>query len=236
MTKLDYIPRTNLKMIHVEGAYSFGIDSILLTDFAKMKKNKNLLDIGAGNGILSLMANSLYDLEEIFSVEIQDQKAKILEENIKFNAIENIEIINKDLNSLDFPINSLDYIITNPPYYKYEGNIANKDEEFLISRQEVYLTIDDIFAFANKSLKDKGKLFMIHKPERMVEIFNKSGNIKPKRIQFVSSTFDTKPQFILIEFVKNANDGIKIEDPIIIYKDGKYTDQVRKINGTYKEI
>lgn len=236
MRKLDYIPRTNLKMIHVEGAYSFGIDSILLTDFAKMKKNKNLLDIGAGNGILSLMANSLYYLEEVFAVEIQDQKAKILEENIKFNAIENIEIINKDLNSLDFPINSLDYIITNPPYYKYEGNIANKDEEFLISRQEVYLTIDDIFAFANKSLKDKGKLFMIHKPERMVEIFNKSGNIKPKRIQFVSSTFDTKPQFILIEFVKNANDGIKIEDPIIIYKDGKYTDQVRKINGTYKEI
>lgn len=235
MRKLDYIPRTNLKMIHVEGAYSFGIDSILLTDFAKMKRNKNLLDIGAGNGILSLMANSLYDLEEVFAVEIQDQKAKILEENIKLNAIENIEIINKDLNSLDFPINSLDYIITNPPYYKYEGNIANKDAEFLISRQEVYLTIDDIFAFANKCLKDKGKLFMIHKPERMVEIFNKSGNIKPKRIQFVSSTFDTKPQFILIEFVKNANDGIKIEDPIIIYKDGKYTDQIRKINGTYKE-
>ncbi len=236
MTKLDYIPRTNLKMIHVEGAYSFGIDSILLTDFAKMKRNKNLLDIGAGNGILSMMANSLYDLGEVFAVEIQDQKAKILDENIKLNSIENIKIINKDLNSLDFPINSLDYIITNPPYYKYEGNIANKDEEFLISRQEIYLTLDDIFDFANKSLKDKGKLFMIHKPERMVEIFNNAGNIKPKRIQFVSSTFDTKPQFILIEFVKNANDGIKIEDPIIIYKDGKYTDQVRKINGTYKEI
>ena len=235
MRKLDYIPRTNLKMIHVEGAYSFGIDSILLADFAKMKSNKNLLDIGAGNGILSMMANSLYDLKEVFAVEIQDQKAKILRENIKLNSIENIEIINKDLNDLDFAINSLDYIITNPPYYKHEGNIANKDQEFLISRQEIYLTLDDIFAFANKTLKDKGKLFMIHKPERMVEIFNKSGNIKPKKLKFVSSTFDTKPQFILIEFVKNAKDGIKIEDPIIIYKDGSYTDQIRKINGTYKE-
>lgn len=236
MRKLDYIPRTNLKMIHVEGAYSFGIDSILLADFAKMKRNKKLLDIGAGNGILSMMANSLYDLSEVFAVEIQEHKAKILRENIELNSIKNINIINEDLNDIDFPINSLDYIITNPPYYKYEGNIANKDEEFLISRQEVYLKLDDIFAFANKTLKDKGKLFMIHKPERIVEIFNKSGNIKPKRLQFVSSTFDTKPQFILIEFVKNANDGIKIEDPIIIYKDGKYTDQVRKINGTYKEI
>ena len=235
MTKLDYIPKTNLKMIHVDGAYSFGIDSILLVDFAQMKKEKLLLDIGAGNGILAMMANALYKLNKVFAVEIQEHKAQILEENLKLNYIENIEIINKDLNELVFKENSLDYIITNPPYYKINANIKNKDLEYLVSRQELYLNLDGIFAFANKSLKDKGKLFMIHKPERMAEIFQKSGNLKPKRIQFVSSTFDKKPQFMLIEFVKNAKDGLKIEDPIIIYKDGTYTDQVKKINGTYKE-
>ena len=235
MRKLDYIPRTKLKMIHIDGAYSFGIDSILLGNFAKMKKNKTLLDIGSGNGILAMMANDLYNLKKVYAVEIQKTKTDILEINLKLNDIQNIEIINKNLSDVDFRENSLDYIITNPPYYKINQNIKNKKEEFLISRQELYLNLDNIFNFANKTLKDKGKLFMIHKPERMVEIFTKAGNIKPKRIQFVSSTFDTKPQFILIEFVKNAKDGIKIEDPIIIYKDGKYTDQVRKINGTYKE-
>lgn len=235
MRKLDYIPKTKLKMIHVDGAYSFGIDSILLGNFANMKKNRTLLDIGSGNGILAMMANDLYNLKKVYAVEIQKTKTDILEENLKLNDIQNIEIINKNLSDVDFRENSLDYIITNPPYYKINQNIKNKDEEFLISRQELYLNIDNIFNFANKTLKDKGKLFMIHKPERMVEIFTKAGNIKPKRIQFVSSTFDTKPQFILIEFVKNAKDGIKIEDPIIIYKDGKYTDQVRKINGTYEE-
>lgn len=235
MRKLDYIPRTKLKMIHIDGAYSFGIDSILLGNFAKMKKNKILLDIGSGNGILAMMANDLYNLKKVYAVEIQKTKTDILEENLKLNDIQNIEIINKNLSDVDFRENSLDYIITNPPYYKINQNIKNKKEEFLISRQELYLNLDNIFNFANKTLKDKGKLFMIHKPERMVEIFTKAGNIKPKRIQFVSSTFDTKPQFILVEFIKNAKDGIKIEDPIIIYKDGKYTDQVRKINGTYKE-
>lgn len=235
MRKLDYIPRTKLKMIHIDGAYSFGIDSILLGNFAKMKKNKTLLDIGSGNGILAMMANDLYNLKKVYAVEIQKTKTDILEENLKLNDIQNIEIINKNLSDVDFRENSLDYIITNPPYYKINQNIKNKKEEFLISRQELYLNLDNIFNFANKTLKDKGKLFMIHKPERMVEIFTKSGNIKPKRIQFVSSTYNTKPQFILIEFVKNAKDGIKIEDPIIIYKDGKYTDQVRKINGNYKE-
>ena len=72
---------------------------------------------------------------------------------------------------------------------------------------------------------------MIHKPERMIDIFTKSGNLKAKRIRFVSSTFDKKPEFIMIEFVKNAKDGLKIEDPIIIYEENTYTDQMKSING-----
>ncbi len=193
MNKLDYIPKTNIKMIHIPKSYSFGIDSIILLNFAKMKKNKTLIDIGAG--------------------------------------IDNIEVINKNLNNVDFPINSTDYIITNPPYYKITDNISNTSEEFLISRQEKYLNLDDIFTFANKTLKDKGKLFMIHKPNRMVEIFTKSANLKAKRLRFVSSKATTKPEFMLIEFVKNAKDGLKIEYPLIIYENGKYSKEMNEISG-----
>src|SRR5699024_1516432 len=185
MKKLDYLPRTNIKMIHVDRSYSFGVDSIILGDFARMKKGKTALDIGAGSGVLSFLTNSLYQLKKVYSVEIQKDKADLLRENIGLNNIENIDLINEDLNNIDFKENSLDYIITNPPYYKITDNIRNKEEEFLISRQEKYLKLEDIFAFSNKTLKDKGKLFMIHKPERMVEIFNKSGNLKPKRVRFV---------------------------------------------------
>lgn len=231
MRKLDYIPKTNIKMIHVDKSYSFGIDSILLLDFAKMKKDKSLIDIGAGSGVLALGANSLYNLTKVTAIEIQKEKAKLLEENIKLNSIDNIKIINEDLNNVDIEANSYDYIITNPPYYKIFDNISNKSEEFLISRQEKYLNLDDIFSFANKTLKDRGKLFMIHKPERMIDIFTKSGNLKAKRIRFVSSTFDKKPEFIMIEFVKNANDGLKIEDPVIIYENNTYTEQMKSING-----
>lgn len=230
MKKLDYLPRTNIKMIHVDGSYSFGVDSIILGDFAKMKKDKIALDIGAGSGVLSFLANSLYKLKKVYAVEIQKAKADLLRENIASNNIENIELINDDLNKIDFKENSLDYIITNPPYYKITDNIGNKEEEFLISRQEKYLKLENIFAFANKTLKDKGKLFMIHKPERMVEIFNKSGNLKPKRVRFVESRVYEKPQFILIEFVKNARDGLKIEDPLVIYEGNSYSKEMKKIN------
>ena len=217
-------------MIHVDRSYSFGVDSIILGDFARMKKGKTALDIGAGSGVLSFLTNSLYQLKKVYAVEIQKAKADLLRENIALNNIENIELINKDLNKIDFKENSLDYIITNPPYYKITDNIGNKEEEFLISRQEKYLKLEDIFAFSNKTLKDKGKLFMIHKPERMVEIFNKSGNLKPKRVRFVESRVYEKPQFILVEFVKNARDGLKIEDPLVIYEGNSYSKEMKQIN------
>lgn len=232
MTKLDYIPKTNIKMLHVDKSYTFGVDSIILLDFAKMKKNKNLIDIGSGSGILSLGANDYYNLKKVYAIEIQKEKANLLKENLNINDIYNVEIVNKDLNNVDLGSNLIDYIITNPPYYKITDNIRNKNEEFLISRQEKYLKLENIFDFANKTLKDRGKLFMIHKPERMVEIFNRSGNLKPKRIRFVQSTYNKKPQFILIEFVKNANDGIKIEDPLIIYENSTYTEEMKRINGS----
>lgn len=233
MTKLDYIPKTDIKMIHIDKSYTFGVDSIILLDFAKMKRYKILIDIGSGSGILSLGANAYYNLKKVYAIEIQDEKANLLEENLKLNEISNIETVNKDLNEVDIGNNMADYIITNPPYYKITDNIQNKSEEFLISRQEKYLTLENIFEFANKTLKDKGKLFMIHKPERMVDIFKSSGNLKAKRIRFVQSTFDKKPQFILIEFVKNANDGLKIEDPLIIYENNGYSEEMKKISGQF---
>lgn len=230
MMKLDYLPRTKIKMIHVNKTYSFGVDSIILADFAKMKKGKIALDIGAGTGVLSFLTSELYGLKKVYSVEIQKEKAELLRRNIELNQVDNIELINEDLNKINFETNSLDYIITNPPYYKLGHNIANADLEFLISRQEKYLKLEEIFDFARKSLKDRGRLYMIHKPERMVDLFSKSKSLIPKRVRFVHSRASEKPQFILIEYIKNANEGLKIEDPFIIYDDEHYSPEMKKIS------
>lgn len=231
MIKYDYIPKTNIKMIHVDKSYSFGIDSILLANFAKMKKNTSLIDIGAGSGILSLASMAYYDLDKVYSIEIQEEKARLLEENLALNSISNIEVINKDLNKCEFKENYIDYIITNPPYYKKDHNIANKDYEFLVSRQEIAMTLEDIFDFSAKVLKDKGKLYMIHKPERLVDLIKLTSSLKLKRVKFVQSHIKSKPVFILCEFVKNAREGLKFEDTLVIYEDGKYSKEVNEING-----
>lgn len=231
MIKYDYIPKTNIKMIHVDKSYSFGIDSILLANFAKMKKNTSLIDIGAGSGILSLASMAYYDLDKVYSIEIQEEKARLLEENLALNSISNIEVINKDLNKCEFKENYIDYIITNPPYYKKDHNIANKDYEFLVSRQEIAMTLEDIFDFSAKVLKDKGKLYLIHKPERLVDLIKLTSSLKLKKVKFVQSHIKSKPVFILCEFVKNAREGLKFEDTLVIYEDGKYSKEVNEING-----
>jgi len=84
MTKLDYIPKTNIKMLHVDKSYTFGVDSIILLDFAKMKKNKNLIDIGSGSGILSLGANDYYNLKKVYAIEIQKRKSKFIKREFKY--------------------------------------------------------------------------------------------------------------------------------------------------------
>ncbi|MDO4595001.1 MAG: methyltransferase [Tissierellia bacterium] len=231
--KYDYLPLTNIKMIHVDNSYSFGIDSILLSNFSKMKKNSILIDIGAGSGVLSLLCNELYDLKKVHAVEIQKNKAKLLKNNIINNNIDNINIINEDINSVKdiFAENSIDYIIANPPYYKKDENIKNKSEEFNISRKEIFLDLDDIFNFAKAKLKDRAKLYMIHKPERLYDIFTKCKIMKPKRLKFIHSKDREKPKLVLIEFIKNAKDGLLIEDPIIIYENGDYTSQIKEIYG-----
>lgn len=232
MEKLDYIPKTKLYMKHIDNSYSFGVDSIILANFSKMRFGKSLIDIGSGSGILSLACKDYYKLEKVYAIEIQQVKADLLKENIKINNLENIFVINKDLNEVNFKPNSIDYIITNPPYYKKGANIANLKEEFLISRQEVKMNLDDIFTFSNKILRDRGKLFMIHKPQRLVDTIKSAKNLKLKKLRFVQSKIKQKPIFILMEFVKNANDGLIFEDPLIIYnEDGKYTKEMREING-----
>lgn len=155
-----------------------------------------------------------------------------MEDNVNLNSINNIKIINKDLNLWNTQENFVDYIITNPPYYKNLSNIANKSQEFLISRQEVKLNLKNIFDFSIKALKDRGKLFMIHKPERLDDLIKYTpDNLKIKKIKFVQSKAFEKPVFILLEYVKNAKDGLKFENPLIIYENGKYSEEMKKING-----
>lgn len=234
MLTKNYIPGTNLDIYSDKSKFSFGIDAILISSFCKFKKTDTILEIGSGTGIISLRVQAIYNPTKIYAVEIQEDNFEILKKNIEENKLlDSIHAVHRDINDCHEIIkdNSLDGIVTNPPYFKYGCGIDNKSENHLISRYEKCLKLEDIFRFSKDKLKEKGKLYMINKPERLVDMMHlgRKYEIEPKRMIPVMSRENEKPRFILMEFIKKAGEFFTYEKPLVIYDGEGYRKEILEI-------
>ena len=234
--RIDDLEFEGLKIIQYSTWFCFGIDAVLLSDFAKnLKKNGKVVDIGTGTGIISILLSKKSNAEKIYGIEIQKDVANMALRSVKLNNLEEkIEIINrnvKDIFEVIYP-NTIDAIVTNPPYMKIGNGAINEEKKKLISRHEVECTLEDIIKVSYKLLKSKGEFYMIHRAERIVDImyYLRRYKLEPKILRFVHSKTEKEPNLVLIKAVKNAGKHLKIEKPLIIYNnDGTYTDEILKI-------
>lgn len=234
--RIDDLQYKGLKLIQDKSGFCFGIDSVLLSDFAKqIKKNSIVVDIGTGTGIVGILLSAKTNLRKIYGVEIQKEVAKMAERSIVMNHLEDkFEIINCDINDIFqfLQPNSIDSIVTNPPYKKANTGLQNIDEKQVISRHEVKCTLEDIIEKASKLLKDKGELYMVHRAERIVDIMCilRKYRLEPKNVRFVHPKQNEKPNLILIKAVKFAHPFLKIDKPLVIYDEkGNYTEEINQI-------
>lgn len=234
--RIDDLEYKGLKIIQNNTGFCFGIDSVLLSDFAKTIRNDStLIDIGTGTGIISLLLCKKTKLKKIYGIEIQKDVAEMAERSIKLNNLEDkFEIINTDIKDIFnyLEINKYDAIVTNPPYKKVDTGLKSFDEKQLISRHEVKCTLEDIIIQSNKLLKPLGEFYMVHRAERLVDIMCllRKHKLEPKNVRFVHSKINDKPTLILVRAVKNAKEFLKIDKPLIIYNDdGSYTDEILEI-------
>ncbi len=234
--RIDDLEYKGLKIIQNTQGFCFGIDAVLLSDFAKeIKNNSKVLDLGTGTGILPILLCGKTNLNKIYGIEIQKEVAAMAGRSVKLNNLENrIEIVNKNIKDIEniFEKNSFDAIVTNPPYKKINTGEKNEKENKLISRHEITASLDDFIKISFNLLKDKGSFYMVHRPERLAEIIYKlkQNKLEPKIIKFVYSNIKSEPKLVLIKAVKNAKEFLKIEKPLFVYKeDGNYTDEILKI-------
>lgn len=234
--RIDDLEYENLKLIQNPDWFCFGIDSVLLSDYAKeIKNDAKVIDFGAGTGIISLLLCKKTKLKKIYGIEIQDEVAEMAERSVKLNNLEKkCEIININLKNVDKVLekNSFDAIVTNPPYKKELTGLKNEKKEQLIARHEVECNLEDIIISAYKMLRSNGEFYMVHRAERIVDILYllRKNKLEPKRIRFVHSKTNKKPELVLIKAVKNAKEFLKIDEPLYIYKDnGEYTDEILEI-------
>ncbi len=234
--RVDDLEFNNLKIIQNKEGFCFGIDSILLSDFAKnIKKDSKVLDIGTGTGIISILLSAKSNAGKIIGIEIQEEVANMAKRNIILNNLENkIEIINDNINNIENYLenNSIDVVVTNPPYKKNNTGLKNENEKKLISRHEIKCTLEDIIEKSYKILKSNGEFYMVHRAERLVDIIYlmRKNKLEPKELRFIYPKINEKANLILIKGVKNANEFLKLNEPLIIYKnDGTYTEEILKI-------
>lgn len=234
--RIDDLEYKGLKIIQNEKGFCFGIDSILLSDYAKtMKKDSTVIDIGTGTGIISLLISAKIDVKKIYGIEIQEEVANMAKRSVELNNLkEKIEILNINIKDV-FEIlekNKYDVVITNPPYKKQDTGATNIDKRKLISRHEVECSLEDIIEKGSKLLRDLGEFYMVHRAERLVDIMCllRKYKLEPKNIRFVHSKLGEKPNLILIRAVRNAKEFLKIDNPLVIYNEnGEYTDEILKI-------
>lgn len=233
MEKIDIVPGTAYKIIQNRDMFSYGIDAILLSDFAKAKGI--VVDLGTGTGIIPLRLANNKNIDKIFGVEIQKQVADMAKRNIDLNKLnEKIQIWNMDLKDLPekLPKDSVDTIITNPPYMKEGGALVNDKENFAISRHEIKTSLEDIVKTSSYLLKPLGKLYIVHRPNRLVDVLCvlRDNGIEPKYIKWVYPKKDKPSNLFLLEAVKGAKRDFKYRKPLIIYRDdGQYTDDLLEI-------
>lgn len=234
MERIDDLQYENLKIIQNTEWFRFGIDSVLLTEFARdIKDNKNIVDLGTGTGILSILLSKKVNPKKIIGVEVQKDVYEMAKKSVKLNNLENIiELINTDIIDLKLQKNYYDVVVTNPPYKKMGTGINAANEKQQISRFETTASLDDWIRVSSSVLNSKGSFYMVYRTDRLMEVFEilKKYKLEAKRIRFVYSNKNQESKLVMIKAVKNANQYLKVEKPLIIYnEDGSYTDEIMDI-------
>ena len=234
--RIDDLEFNNLKIIQNKDGFCFGIDSVLLSDFAKnIKKDSMVLDLGTGTGIIPILLCGKTKLKKVTGIELQEEVAKMAKKSIKLNNLEDkFNVINENILNLNkiYENQTFDVIVSNPPYKKKDTGITNENEKKIISRHEISASLEDFIKISKDLLKDKGEFYMVHRPERLVDIFElmRKYKIEPKILKMVYSYKNKEPKLILIKGVKNAKPFLKVESNLYIYEDtGKYTKEILKI-------
>ena len=236
--RIDDLELKGLKIIQNTKGFCFGIDSILLADFAKNIKNEaKVIDLGTGSGIIATLLCAKTNLKSILGIEIQSKVCDMAKRSIILNKLEDkFQILNENIKNLDEVLENqqFDAIVTNPPYKKINTGLKNENISKIIARHEVECTLEDIIKVSSKLLKDKGEIYLVHKTERLSEIMVTLGKyrLEPKILRLVQGTTKLKPNLVLIKAVKNGQAFLEVENTLIVYnEDGSYTDEILKIYG-----
>ena len=150
-----------LKIIQNPNWFCFGIDAVLLADFAEVKQGDEVMDLGTGTGIIPLLLAAKTGAAHIDGLEIQEEVCTMAQRSVQMNSLEDkINITNADL--VGFKTSKqYNVVVCNPPYKTADTGLVNPDDKLKISRHEVCCNLHEIVKTAARILKPFGRFFNI---------------------------------------------------------------------------
>lgn len=225
--------------VNVSPHHTFGTDAVLLSYFSNPKVKDKLIDLGTGCGIIPLIMLREGKLISAVGVDISKEATDLAKKTVEELNLTKFKIINSNLKDLkgklDFGCNTL--VTCNPPYKAQGAGLKNPDRVESVARHEVECTLEDIVAVSAKLLQTSGRLCMCHRPERLSELMflMSKYKIEPKRLRLVCQRKGEEPWLVLVEGRRCGNTGLRIEPTLYVEENGKFSSEMIKIYGAYKE-
>lgn len=235
--RIDELQRNGYRIIQNPERFCFGMDAVLLSGFARAKKQERCLDLGCGNGIIPILMEAKTEGKHFTGLEIQLESADMAKRSVALNGLQDrIDIVEGDIKDASkiFGASSFHVVTTNPPYMTAQHGLTNLYEAKTIARHEVLCNLEDIIRESARLLMPGGRFYMVHRPFRLAEIISLmvQYRMEPKRMRLVYPYVDREPNMVLIEGLRGGKSRMTVEKPLIVYKEpGKYTDEIYDVYG-----
>lgn len=233
--RVDDLQLQGLRIIQKNSGFRFGMDAVLLADFARVEPRDLAADFGTGTGILPLLIAGRGGGAHISAIELQSDMAEMAARSVALNGLtERISVHNVPVEAADTVITpgTLDAIVCNPPYGVPGTTLFNPAETLKVARHQSEKGLTDWYKMAYRLLRGKGRFTMIYPAPRMLEAMEqmKKARLEPKRFRLIYPSADKPANLVLIEAMKDAKPMLHTEPPLIVYtSDGSMTAELKRI-------
>ncbi|WP_066185740.1 MULTISPECIES: tRNA1(Val) (adenine(37)-N6)-methyltransferase [Gracilibacillus] len=232
----DLVIDQSMQIIQSPTVFAFSTDAVLLSEFASVpKKRGKILDLCSGNAVIPLLL-ARKTIVPITGVEIQARLYDMAKRSIQLNQLQTqIDMIHSDLKDMPahFKNNKFDLVTINPPYFPTKNQLHHNDNDYLtIARHEISCSLEDVMVACSKLVKSGGKLAMVHRPSRFVDIITlfRQYKIEPKRVQFVYPKMGKEANILLIEGIRDGKPDLRMLPPLYMFDEqGNYTKELEGI-------
>ncbi|MEI6603176.1 MAG: tRNA1(Val) (adenine(37)-N6)-methyltransferase [Clostridia bacterium] len=234
---LDDLQLDGLMLLQKKNGFRFGVDAVILADFAQVKKDDLVLDIGTGTGIIPVLLAAKSRAKQITGLEIQQEIAEMAVRSVKMNQLEGrVSILQGDIQEWASLFGKAHFhlVVCNPPYMELDTGMCNATETLSIARHEVTCTLEDIVKAAAGVLQPNGRIAMIHRPHRLVDLFTafRAHGIEPKTLRFVCPNANAAPSMILVHGTKHGKKELRVRENLYIFDEtGAYSAEINQIYG-----